>query len=57
MYISYEESSQPFWKVFLGRAEIAGYKMSDTPEEVKSMRKATEVRLDKRGAVWKQQEF
>lgn len=48
MYVSHEESIQPFQKVFLGIVEIVGYKMSDTPQEVKYIWKATEITLDKR---------
>lgn len=41
-------------RVFFGRAENVGYKMSDTPGEVKRIGKATAIRLDKRGmaAQW-----
>lgn len=49
MYVSYEESIHPFQKVFLGIVELVGYKMSDTPQEVKYIWKATEIVLDKRG--------
>jgi len=47
MYISSEESIQPFQKVFLGRGEVVRCKLSDTPREVPRTGKATAPRLDK----------
>ena len=56
MYVSYEKSIQPFQKVFLGRAEIVGYKRSDTPKEVYTEGNRDQVRQKRNGSLMEQSE-
>lgn len=52
MYVNHEECILSFQKRLLGRfldPEILCSKMSDTPEEVRYIWKATEIRLGKKG--------